>query len=67
MPDPEDSSRKIYRFSQNVPIPSYLIALVVGDLESRKIGPRTLVWAEKELVDKSAYEFAETEAMAANS
>uniref|UniRef100_A0A8V0Y6Q3 Leukotriene A-4 hydrolase n=1 Tax=Gallus gallus TaxID=9031 RepID=A0A8V0Y6Q3_CHICK len=63
MPDPEDSSRKIYRFSQNVPIPSYLIALVVGDLESRKIGPRTLVWAEKELVDKSAYEFAETEAM----
>ncbi|KFW06835.1 Leukotriene A-4 hydrolase, partial [Eurypyga helias] len=63
MPDPEDSSRKIYRFSQNVPIPCYLIALVVGDLQSRKIGPRTLVWAEKELVDKSAYEFAETEAM----
>nr|XP_060633268.1 leukotriene A-4 hydrolase [Anolis sagrei ordinatus] len=63
MPDPEDSSRKIYRFFQDVPIPCYLIALVVGALESRKIGPRTLVWAEKELVDKSAYEFAETEAM----
>ncbi|XP_064011022.1 leukotriene A-4 hydrolase [Pogoniulus pusillus] len=63
MPDPEDSSRKIYQFSQNVPIPCYLIALVVGALESRKIGPRTLVWAEKELVDKSAYEFAEAEAM----
>uniref|UniRef100_A0A8B9PDU6 Leukotriene A-4 hydrolase n=1 Tax=Apteryx owenii TaxID=8824 RepID=A0A8B9PDU6_APTOW len=63
MPDPEDSSRKIYRFSQNVPIPCYLIALVVGALESREIGPRTLVWAEKELVDKSAYEFAEAEAM----
>uniref|UniRef100_A0A8B9NJ06 Leukotriene A4 hydrolase n=1 Tax=Accipiter nisus TaxID=211598 RepID=A0A8B9NJ06_9AVES len=30
---------------------------------NRKIGPRTLVWAEKELVDKSAYEFAEAEAM----
>lgn len=26
---------------------------------NRQIGPRTLVWAEKELVDKSAYEFAE--------
>ncbi|KAM6093865.1 leukotriene A-4 hydrolase [Chlamydotis macqueenii] len=63
MPDPEDSSRKIYCFSQNVPIPCYLIALVVGALESRKIGPRTLVWAEKELVDKSAYEFAEAEVM----
>uniref|UniRef100_A0A8D0HC62 Leukotriene A-4 hydrolase n=1 Tax=Sphenodon punctatus TaxID=8508 RepID=A0A8D0HC62_SPHPU len=63
MPDPEDCSRKIYRFTQRVPIPCYLIALVVGALESREIGPRTLVWAEKELVDRSAYEFAETEAM----
>ncbi|KAH0616765.1 hypothetical protein JD844_028137 [Phrynosoma platyrhinos] len=63
LPDPEDSTRKIYRFIQNVPIPCYLIALVVGALESREIGPRTLVWAEKELVDKSAYEFAEAEAM----
>ncbi|XP_007439538.1 leukotriene A-4 hydrolase [Python bivittatus] len=63
LPDPEDQTRKIYRFIQNVPIPSYLIALVVGALESRVIGPRTLVWAEKELVDKSAYEFAEAEAM----
>ncbi|RLW06498.1 hypothetical protein DV515_00004606 [Chloebia gouldiae] len=62
-PDPEDSAYKIYRFSQNVPIPCYLFALVVGALESRKIGPRTLVWAEKELVDKSAYEFSEAEAM----
>ncbi|XP_074867718.1 leukotriene A-4 hydrolase [Carettochelys insculpta] len=63
MPDPEDCNRKIHRFSQKVPIPCYLIALVVGALESRQIGPRTLVWAEKELVDKSAHEFAETEAM----
>ncbi|RMC03207.1 hypothetical protein DUI87_20401 [Hirundo rustica rustica] len=62
-PDPEDSAHKIYQFSQNVPIPCYLFALVVGALESRKIGPRTLVWAEKELVDKSAYEFSEAEAM----
>ncbi|CAI5785765.1 leukotriene A-4 hydrolase [Podarcis lilfordi] len=63
LPDPEESTRKIYRFIQNVPIPCYLIALVVGALESREIGPRTLVWAEKELVDKSAHEFSETEAM----
>ncbi|KAK2495177.1 hypothetical protein MC885_002352 [Smutsia gigantea] len=62
-PDPEDSSRKIYRFSQKVPIPCYLIALVVGALESRQIGPRTLVWSEKEQVEKSAYEFSETESM----
>uniref|UniRef100_A0A8D2P8R2 Leukotriene A-4 hydrolase n=1 Tax=Zosterops lateralis melanops TaxID=1220523 RepID=A0A8D2P8R2_ZOSLA len=62
-PDPEDSAHRVYRFSQNVPVPCYLFALVVGALESRKIGPRTLVWAEKELVDKSAYEFSEAEAM----
>uniref|UniRef100_A0A8C5MUF6 Leukotriene A-4 hydrolase n=1 Tax=Leptobrachium leishanense TaxID=445787 RepID=A0A8C5MUF6_9ANUR len=63
IPDPEDCSRKIYRFKQNVPIPSYLIALVVGALEGRKIGPRTTVWTEKEFLDASAYEFAETETM----
>ncbi|XP_053575222.1 leukotriene A-4 hydrolase [Bombina bombina] len=63
VPDPEDDKRKIYRFQQNVPIPSYLIALVVGALEGRKIGPRTVVWSEKELLEASAYEFAETETM----
>ncbi|XP_042638108.1 leukotriene A-4 hydrolase [Orycteropus afer afer] len=47
----------------SIPIPSYLIALVVGALESRQIGPRTLVWSEKEQVEKSAYEFSETESM----
>uniref|UniRef100_A0A8C9WN95 Leukotriene A(4) hydrolase n=2 Tax=Scleropages formosus TaxID=113540 RepID=A0A8C9WN95_SCLFO len=62
-PDPQDSSRTIYRFRQAVPIPSYLIAIVVGVLESRDIGPRSKVWSEKELVDQAAYEFAETESM----
>ncbi|XP_038612397.1 leukotriene A-4 hydrolase [Tachyglossus aculeatus] len=61
--DPADATRKIYKFSQKVPIPCYLVALVVGALESRKIGPRTLVWSEKEQVEKSAYEFSETETM----
>ncbi|XP_023696274.1 leukotriene A-4 hydrolase [Paramormyrops kingsleyae] len=61
--DPQDNSRTIYRFRQTVPIPSYLIALVVGAVESREIGPRSRVWSEKELVDQAAYEFAETETM----
>ena len=42
---------------------SYLIAIAAGDLESRKIGPRSHVWSEKEYVDKAAYDFAETETM----
>jgi hypothetical protein len=44
-----------------VPIPSYLIALAVGALESRELGPRSRVWSEPSMVDAGAYEFAETE------
>ncbi|KAJ3612580.1 hypothetical protein NHX12_020851 [Muraenolepis orangiensis] len=62
-PDPQDSSQLIYRFRQPVPMPSYLIAIVVGALESREIGPRSRVWSEKEFVDKAAFEFSETETM----
>jgi len=52
-----------YCFQQTVPIPSYLIAIVAGALVSRKIGPRSKVWCEKEMVDEAAEEFAETEKM----
>uniref|UniRef100_A0A673NKT4 Leukotriene A-4 hydrolase n=1 Tax=Sinocyclocheilus rhinocerous TaxID=307959 RepID=A0A673NKT4_9TELE len=62
-PDPSDSSRVIYRFRQPVSMPSYLIAIVVGALESREIGPRSRVWSEKECVDEAAFEFSETETM----
>ncbi|XP_064632949.1 leukotriene A-4 hydrolase-like [Lineus longissimus] len=59
----EDGTQKIHKFNQPVPIPSYLIAIVAGALESRDIGPRTKVWSEKEFVDKAAYEFEETKTM----
>ncbi|CAG9766424.1 unnamed protein product [Ceutorhynchus assimilis] len=52
---------KISHFVQKVPMPSYLIAIAVGVMESRQIGPRTTVWSEKELIEESAYEFANTE------
>ena len=42
-------------------IQSYLIAIAAGKLESRKIGPRSTVWSEKEYVEASAFEFSETE------
>nr|XP_040030532.1 leukotriene A-4 hydrolase [Gasterosteus aculeatus aculeatus] len=61
--DPQDNNRVLYRFRQTVPMPSYLIAIAVGALESREIGPRSRVWSEKEFVDKAAFEFSETEAM----
>lgn len=50
-----------YRFSMAQPIPSYLMALAVGDLEFRKIGPRTGIYAEPSMVARSAREFADME------
>ena len=51
------------RFRMDQAIPSYLIALAVGDLAFRPIGPRTGVWAEPSVVEKAASEFADTEKM----
>lgn len=54
---------KLSKFHQPVPIPSYLIAIAVGDLVTKKIGPRSSVWSEKELIEASAFEFSETDTM----
>jgi len=61
VPDKTPSGDYIWRFKQAVPVPSYLVALTVGDLVKKDIGPRSCVWAEKEQVEAAAYEFAETE------
>ncbi|MDX1674060.1 MAG: M1 family metallopeptidase [Longimicrobiales bacterium] len=52
-----------YAFRLDAPIPPYLIALGIGDLSFREVGPRTGVWAEPSVVDAAADEFAEMEAM----
>lgn len=51
----------ITRFEQKVPIPSYLLAIAIGNLYSKKVGPRSHVWAEKDNVDEAAEEFSDTE------
>ncbi|TMW61660.1 hypothetical protein Poli38472_010723 [Pythium oligandrum] len=48
-------------FQQDVPIPSYLLAIAAGRLESMELGPRSRVWAEPTVVAKAAHEFAQTE------
>ncbi|MFA6542604.1 MAG: M1 family metallopeptidase [Bacteroidota bacterium] len=53
----------VYRFEMNQAIPSYLLALAVGDLAFRPIGNRCGVYAEPSMVDKAAYEFADMEKM----
>ena len=52
-----------YSFSMRQPIPSYLIALAVGDLSFRSLGPRTGVYAEPQVVDRAASELGDTEKM----
>lgn len=53
----------VYRFEMTRPIPSYLLALAVGDLEFRSLGERAGVYAEPATVAKAAWEFADTEKM----
>ena len=52
-----------YKFKQNIPCPSYLIALVVGNLEKGDIGKRCAVYCEPEMIEAAKYEFANTEKM----
>lgn len=54
-----------YRFSMPEAVPSYLIALGVGDLEFRPLGDRCGVYAEPPTIEAAAWEFAETESMVA--
>ncbi|MFT3795197.1 leukotriene A4 hydrolase C-terminal domain-containing protein [Flavobacterium sp.] len=49
----------IYTFKQDKAIPSYLMAIAVGDLAFKSIDERTGVYAEPSVVDKAAWEFAE--------
>ncbi|WP_294957651.1 hydrolase/aminopeptidase [uncultured Flavobacterium sp.] len=49
----------IYTFKQDKAIPSYLMAIAVGDIEFQAIDNRTGVYAEPSMLKKSAYEFAE--------
>jgi leukotriene-A4 hydrolase len=55
----------VYHFRMRHPIPSYLMALAVGDFAFRAIGPRTGVYAEPGVAEAAAQEFAEVDAMVA--
>ena len=61
--DPDAPRTGEYGFRQRWPIPSYLIALAVGDLQFRPMGNRTGVYAEPALVERAAKEFEDTEKM----
>jgi leukotriene-A4 hydrolase len=58
-----DAETGRWRFEMARPIPSYLVALAVGRIEHRSLGPRTSVWAEPSMLDRAATELADVERM----
>ena len=61
--DPRHALDGDFRFDMPQRIPSYLLALAVGDLDVREVGPRTAVYAEPGTIEAAAKEFADTEKM----
>ena len=52
-------------FSYKMPhsVAPYMIAIAVGDLAFKELGPRTGVWTEPAMLDRAAAELADTEKM----
>ena len=61
--DPDVERTGIYHFDMPQPIPAYLLAIAVGNLGFAEIGDDTGVYSEPELLEASAFEFADTQAM----
>ncbi|WP_426176445.1 M1 family metallopeptidase [Massilia sp. TWR1-2-2] len=63
--DPRATGKGGWRFSMPQAIPSYLLAIGIGELEARTLGPRTGVYAEPQRIKAAEYELADTEKMVA--
>ncbi|QDP19724.1 M1 family metallopeptidase [Sphingomonas xanthus] len=62
--EPQELGRtRQFSFAMDKPVAPYLIAIAVGDLAYRELGPRTGVWTEPAMLDKAAAELADTEKM----
>ena len=58
-----DGELRVHRWTQPVPIPSYLLAIAAGSLVSQDISERVRIWAEPAVIGAAAFEFAETETL----
>jgi aminopeptidase N len=59
----EKATDGIYHFKMAQPIPAYLIALAIGDIEYKAISDRTGVYAEKSMIEKVHTEFSDMDKM----
>ncbi|KAJ1725387.1 Leucyl aminopeptidase yscIV [Coemansia erecta] len=57
----DEGDATVFSFEQKITIPSYLVALVVGNLAMAKISDRCAVWSEPDNLEACAWEFAEME------
>ncbi len=53
----------VYSFKMEQPIPPYLIALAIGDLEFKSVGKRTGVYSEPSMIASCAFELSDMENM----
>ncbi|MFL6193407.1 MAG: M1 family metallopeptidase [Thermoanaerobaculia bacterium] len=61
----QKSADGVYKFKMPNRIPSYLLALAVGDLEFRSLGPNSGVYALPTVAERAAWELADTPKMIA--
>ncbi len=61
--EPASGGNRTYRFRLDNPVPPYLIAIAIGDLEFAPLGARTGVYTEPALLQRAAAEFEDVEAM----
>ncbi|NND35459.1 MAG: aminopeptidase, partial [Saprospiraceae bacterium] len=59
----EKNPEGIYHFTMDKPIPAYLMALAIGDIEFSPISDRSGVYAEPGMLDAAVYEMADLEKM----
>ncbi|MFM2285364.1 MAG: hypothetical protein RLZZ543_861 [Bacteroidota bacterium] len=59
----EKTANGVYNFRMVQPVPAYLIALSVGDLEFTKLSERTGVYCEPSMTKRAAYELEDMEKM----
>jgi hypothetical protein len=57
--EPSPGAPNEFRFDMKQAIPSYLIALAIGDLRFRSLGARVGVWTEPSRLEAAAREFAD--------
>ncbi len=63
--EPAGRGRRAWRFRMVHPVAPYLVAIAIGDIAFRPLGPRTGVYAEPGMLDAAAHELADTERMVA--